>query len=34
MGSDKLNINQNDLLLTSLNSARGVNFYKEVKVVF
>ncbi|CAD8084705.1 unnamed protein product [Paramecium sonneborni] len=34
LGSDKLIVNHNDLLSSSLNSARGVDFYKEVKVVF
>ncbi|CAK71950.1 unnamed protein product (macronuclear) [Paramecium tetraurelia] len=34
LGSDKLNVNYNDLLQSSLTSARNVNVYKEVKVVF
>ncbi|CAD8156549.1 unnamed protein product [Paramecium octaurelia] len=34
LGSDKLNVNYNDLLQSSLISARNVNLYKEVKVVF
>lgn len=34
MGSDKLVINLNELLSSSLESAVKVNMYKEVKIQF
>ena len=33
-GSDKLNVDMNDILSSSLHSIKGINMHKEVKIQF